>query len=90
VFACSSFYAGVANVTPSRSLWGHLSACSDRLGIKKPKSPTATHDHNPQNDAETIAYEAAAIVRSVDASEDSKKVTWEHFLLEQQKHKGCV
>lgn len=67
-FACSSFYAGVARSTPIRSLWGHLNACAKSLGIGRPQSPSAVHDHNPVNDAETIAYEAAAIVRHIDAA----------------------
>lgn len=65
VFACSNFYGGVAGVTPTHSLWGLLGACAEKLNIEKPASPTAVHDHNPMNDAETIAYEAAAIVREV-------------------------
>lgn len=74
VFACSNFYGGVAGVTPRRSLWGLLGSCAERLGIEKPASPTAVHDHNPMNDAETIAYEAGAIVRAVDRHEADEAV----------------
>jgi hypothetical protein len=66
-FAVSNFYGGVAGLTPTKSLWGLFNACVSKLGIEKPACANIEHDHNPMNDAATIAYEAAAIVRFLDS-----------------------
>jgi len=63
-FAASNFYGGVAMVTPVEQVFGTMEACCNKLSIQKPTNGVV-HDHNPMNDAETIAYEAASIIRHV-------------------------
>lgn len=63
--AVSNFYGGVARVTPTQSFWGLLGSCCDVLHIEKPKA-AVPHDHNPEHDAETIAFEAASVIRHLD------------------------
>ena len=64
--AVSNFYGGVARTTPETALFDLLGLCCRHLGIEKPVTPGGVvHDHSPQNDAETIAYEACAVFRAL-------------------------
>lgn len=72
VLTSTSMFAGIGRTMPTNSYWGLLDSACFVLGIARPHAEVP-HDHNPEHDAEVIAFEAAAIVRYLDSFSAKKK-----------------